>query len=171
MDTMEMICPRIPQREGKSMQSGGGSLSVAESRASSVVLKNLLSEGGKIVLPAPTTVSVSMLPIAKSANHTAKNTLAAPRVGWNKITSTHTVSNLNTVNHITYPVSIATSNLSTTTSAMFFSDLSLLTGGSGSSTRKKKLFPIKFLPRKRSGINDEVARSTWHYSNHVSKVF
>ena len=137
MDTTGMMCPRISQREGESMQSEGGSLRKAESRASSVELKKRLSERSETVLPAPSTVSVSTLPIATSANHTAESTPAVPVVGWKGLTSTHTVSNSDNVNHITYPVSIATSKSSTTTSAMSFSDLSSLTGGSGNSTRKK----------------------------------
>ena len=132
---MEMTCPSKSERELKSMQSGGGSLIAEKSRALSMMLKNLQGEGGETVLPAPSTVSVSTLPFAKTANHIAKSTPAASRVVWKSPTS---VSNLDDVNHFPYPVSIVTSKSNTTTSSMSCSDLSSLTGGLGNSTKRKK---------------------------------
>ena len=79
------------------MQSGGGSLTGEKSRAWSMMLKNLQGEGGETVLPAPSTVSVSTLPFAKTANHTAESTPVASRVVWKSPTSKHTVSNMDDV--------------------------------------------------------------------------
>ena len=147
MYMMETTGPSKFERELKSMQSGGGSLIAVEPRALSMMIKNLQGEGGKTVLPAPSTVSVSTLPNATSVNHTAESTPAVPVVRWKGLTSTHTVSNLDNVNHFPYHVSIATSKLNTTTSSMSCSDLSLLTGGSGNSTRKKEKNSHKVPPK------------------------
>lgn len=39
------------------------------------------------------------------------------------------------------------------------------------SPKQKLLVPSKFLPNKRSGIDEEFARSMWQYANHFSKDF
>ena len=51
----------------------GGSLIAESFRASSMMPKNLQGEGGGNVLPAPSTVSVSTLQFAKTANHTGES--------------------------------------------------------------------------------------------------
>ena len=147
MDMMETTGPSKSERELKSMQSMGGSLIAEKSRALSMILKNLQGEGGETVLPAPSTVSVSTLQFAKTVNHTGKSTPSASRVLWKSPTSTHTVSNLEDKNHFPYSVSIATSKSNTTTSSRSCSDLSLLTGGSGNITKKKKRSPNQIPPK------------------------
>ena len=122
-------------------------------------------------MPAPSTMSISILLFAKTANHTGESTLSASQVLWKSPTSTHRVSNLEDENHFPYPMSIATSESNTTTSSRSCSGLSSLTGGSGNSTKKKEVVSIKFLPNKQSSINVEVARGTWQYSHYVSKIF
>ena len=171
IDMMEMTGPSKSERELKSMQSVGGSLIAENVRASSMMPKNLQGERGGTVLPAPSTVSVSTLQFAKTANHTGESTTSASRVLWKSPTSSHTVSNLNDVNDFPYPVSIATGKSNTTASSRSLSDLSSLMRGSGNSTKKKEVVPIKFIPPRRNSINVEVARGTWQYAHHVSKLF
>ena len=145
---LEMTCPSKSERELKSMQSVGGSLVSENLRDSSMMLKNHQGEGGETVFPAPPTVSVSTLQFAKTANHTGKSTLLDSQGLWKSPPSTQMVSNLKDEKHFLYPVSIATSESNTTTSSRSFSDLSLLTGGSGNSTKKERISPHQIHPKK-----------------------
>ena len=103
MDMMEMTGPSKSERELKSMQSVGGSLIAENFSVSSMMPKNLQGEGGGTVLPASSTVSITTLQFAKTANHTGESTTSASQVVWKSPTSTHTVSNLNDVNDFPYP--------------------------------------------------------------------
>ena len=146
MDMMEMTGQSKSERELKFMQSVGGSLISENLRDSSMMLKNHQGEGGVTVLPAPPTLSVSTLQFAKTANHTGKSTILGAQGLWKSLPSTQMVSNLKDEKHFLYPVSIATSKSNTITSSRSCSDLSSLTGGSGNSTKKEEVVPIKFIP-------------------------
>ena len=79
MDMMEMTGPSKSVRELKYMQSVGVSLIAENFSVSSMMPKNLQGEGGGTFLLAPSTVSVSTLQFAKTANHTGESTTSASR--------------------------------------------------------------------------------------------